>query len=104
MGKGLGSSERNGLIILALVVVGIILAGFLLNRCGTADPKPESEPQITVIASDSTLQNEDYGKHPGSKSTRKRKSKGASKASKKSHGKPGYPTYDPFSDTIPVEY
>lgn len=112
MRLGLSSKERNGLIVMGLLVTLIVVTGFLLNRCGSqsvsSNETAVDSVEVRLMDSDE-IQGETERPLETKKSRKKQPSKSQkSRKSKNRKGsisvKTGADRVDPFSDTVPQTY
>ena len=107
MKNPLGRSELIGLLLLAIIVVGISLCAIFTRGC-SAESSVQQDPQFMVTVLDTLpapVNTESAaGKSPkkAEKATKKKSSKSAkSRKKKSSESSPAFRRTDPFSDTIP---
>lgn len=101
--SSLNKKEIVGFISLAIIVVAILLVAFILRRTETdSSQTPELKP--TVLTSGS--EEDDGDVHSSSRFRKNTRKKHSSKSSRSSSKKEKEPIieYDPFSDTIPVDF
>ena len=108
--KPLTANEVVGLILLAVIIVGITVASVLLKTCsgnGDADQEPVI---VTIEETGSGDANGEAGVGAGFESGEKEKGRSRKKGRKASttrgrNGKRGATNvYDPFNDTVPRYY
>lgn len=106
MGKGLNKTELTGIILLAILVVGITAAAMLMKNRTVEDSEPPVETRILDAAvSGETTSSENQNLRKGkSKKRGARKNTGAGVSSKKSKNEEIQYRGDPFTDTIPLDW
>lgn len=103
------SRERNGMILLSLVVVGIILTGVFMKNCSGEEAPPPPPAEVESLSMPDAVNYKD-SEESGSRGRKKsgghgRKKSGSRKKSSsgKSNAQKTMPErVDPFSDTIPM--
>lgn len=99
MKKGLGKTELTGLILLAILIVGITGCALLLRE-RSAPKEFHPEPDLKTELLDTLPQNDQAKKRSGKNQKPKTKKTSKKKGSKK---KAAPLRKDPFADTIPVD-
>ena len=102
--SSLNRKEIVGFISLAIIVIAILLGAFILHRNETDSYQtPELKPAVLPADSDYDDGRDARSSSRSRKSTRKKNSSNSSRSSAKKEKEPVI-EYDPFSDTIPVDF